>query len=90
MELKFTTTIKSYVFRGSALKDCNGFNLPDDEIPNMKLHYDNHPGYSDNVAIDWIRVILDNYSYVLCPDGKLMGVGIHQLDCVNNKTVVSN
>ena len=65
-----------YALEGfDGLSSCNHFNLSDDKIGIMKLHYQNYPGRIDNINIEWIRIILDNYKYIFCPDGKLIGDG---------------
>ena len=70
-----------YVFTGSTLDNCQGFDLPDNRIPTMMLHYEDHPGFSDHVAIEWIRILLDDRTYLVCPFGKLIGGGSHEVFC---------
>ena len=53
------------VFRGPIIGECNGFELPGRELPLLKIF---HRG-SDGWIVDFIRIILDDRTYIQCDLG---------------------
>ena len=54
------------------MKECDGFYLPDGAIGAMTLTHDG----SDAWQPEWIRVLLDDNTYLMCYDGEVSSLSI--------------
>ncbi len=64
-----------HFLKGSDLEACLGFPIPGRTVDNVRITHDGN----DAITLEWVRLFLDDSTYLICPDLMVSLSSLHGL-----------